>query len=119
MSPAYFDVPSELEFLENLGVEPEDSSPSDGFWSYRFEGDPGVSLVLSFDQHAGSIQTALFLGDQELSTVSHEGSESLKIVTVDGRARLVGICKSKEEVTEVTVEIYPRISVRWASLRTE
>ncbi len=119
MSVASFDVPSELEFLENFGVEPEDSCPSDGFWSYRFEGDSGISMVLSFDQHAGSIQTALLLGDRELSTVSHEGSERLKIETVDGKARLVGICRSKQEATELTVETDPRICVRWASLRTE
>ncbi len=120
MSVASFDVPSELEFLESFGVEPDVSScPPDGFWSYRFESDPDVSLVLSFDQHAGSIQTALFLGDRELSTVSHEGSEGLKIVKVDGKSRLVGTCRSKEQVTKLTVEMDSRICVRWASLRTE
>ncbi len=119
MSIAVFDVPSELEFLEAFGIDPEDSCPSDGFWSYRFECVSGIILVLSFDQHAGSIQTALFLGDHELSTVSHESSESLKIVVAGGRGRLIGICMSREEVTELTVEIDPRICVRWASLRTE
>ena len=118
MNFSNFVVPSELEFFENFGVEPEDSSPADGFWSYRFGGDSGVSLVLSFDQHARSIQTTLFLGNRELSTVSHEGSKELAIVAVDGRAQLVGVCESKEEVTELTVETDP-ICVRWASLRTE
>ncbi len=119
MMSTVFDVPSELEFLESFGIEPEESYPSDGFWSYRFEGVSGISLILSFDQHAGSIQTALFLGDRELSTVSHEASERLKIVTVDGKARLIGICRSKEEMAELTVETDPHICVRWASLRTE
>lgn len=118
MSRMLAEVPSELDFLTSMGVEPHESSPSDGFWSYRFEDESGINLILSFDQHAGSIQTSLFLGDRRLSTVSHEGLESLRILNgQDGQ--LVGICKSRGESTEMVLTVFPKLLVRWASLRIE
>lgn len=119
MNVFFSEVPSELDFLVALGVEPLESDPSDGFWVYRFESESNIALILSFNQHARSIQTSLFIGEQELSTVSHEGLESLRIEAVDGESRLVGICKAKGERAEVVIAVYPIIRVRWASLRSE
>ena len=119
MNDSFSEIPSEMDFLGSLGVEPTISNSSDGFWSYRFESDSDINLVLSFDQHAGSIQTCLLIGERELSTVSHEGLVSLKIETFGKETRLVGHCRSKGEVTEIVVTVYPAICVVWASLRSE
>ncbi len=119
MGRFFSEVPSELDFLENLGVEPTESVSSDGFWSYCFEDDSAISLVLSFNQHAGSIQTSIFANDRELSTVSHEGLVSLRIEVADRETRLVGTCESKAELTKMIATVYPVVRLLWESLRTE
>ncbi|MGB3692878.1 MAG: hypothetical protein WBG70_16110 [Spirulinaceae cyanobacterium] len=120
MTFTHFNIPSELEFLEAFGVEPKNAKPSDGFWDYIFEGENGLSLRLSFNQHEGSIQTALIQGKFEIATISHEGAENLEIVSmVNGNTKLLGTCNYGNETINLVIEISPKLYVSWSSLKNE
>jgi len=73
------DVPSELDFLEALGVEPIESIPTEGYWCYRVPWSGSSMLRLSFRTHERSIQTAIEDGGRDQIVVVHEGLEELKI----------------------------------------
>lgn len=118
MITSIFKIPTELDFLEAFGIEPEVSEPSDGFWSYRFEDTNGLSVVVSFNQFEESLQTALFQGDQEITTVSHEGAQSLKIVEMKSqKPKLLGTCDCRGETIKLVVELDPHLYVNWSSIR--
>jgi hypothetical protein len=120
MSITYFNVPSELDFLEAFGVEPQEAKPSDGFWCYMFKGEDELSLMLSFNQHEGSIQTTLMQGDFEIFTVSHEGAENVEIVsTVDGELQLLGACNCRGETINLVIGFSPKLYIHWSSLKSE
>lgn len=114
-----FDIPDETDFLDAFGLDPDESNPSDGFWSYRFSDDSEVTLVLSFNQFAGSIQTDILVGNHIVETVCHENSRKLEIIKGERGHILKALCKSQGMSTELSVEFSPSINVQWSSLRTE
>lgn len=110
-------VPSESDFLDAFGIEPQQAKPEDGFWSYRFADGGGVVLLLSFDIHEGSLQTSLLIDDVVVSTIVTEGLERLWIDERSGQSTLRATFSNVGVATSANVEIEPRIVVRWQTLR--
>jgi len=110
-----FRVPDEVELLEFFGAEAVERVVVDGYWCYETSDDRGVTLRLSFHLYEQSVQTRLSLGGTLIATVSHEGAD--RMLLDDGKLR----CdfSTAGEKTMLTVEVAPRLSVVWSSLRTE
>jgi hypothetical protein len=103
------EAPSELEFLECLGIEPTDATPEDGFWRYRVNDEAGFELTLSFNTHEGSVQILLHHSGVNVFRWSHEGAERLQCHS-DGK--IVISCRSRDTLTTVEMCTRPRVSVR-------
>ncbi len=113
MDPSKGSVPSELDFLEAFGVEPEESVPSDGFWAYTFRDQHGGVVRLSFDTHARSLQTTLLSHGRELGVVVHE---DLARLWIDSETRL---CATFTTETDTRLELTVSeqgVRVSWSSL---
>lgn len=72
-SSYYTKVSEEYELIEYFGSEPVESEPKDGYWCYELRDRDGLTLRVSFNVLAKSIQTQLLVGDREVQTVVHEG----------------------------------------------
>ena len=110
----YTVTPSELELLEFFESEPLESEPGNGFWCYEFEDSKGITVRLSCDSHAKSVQTVLLTRGEVVSTVVHEGAEQMEI---DHNVLRCSFLLKRATQLEITVQ--PRVSVNWTSLRTE
>ncbi len=112
MSQLPTSAPSETDFLASFGVEPVEKAPGDGYWAYVFDGPGGSRVRLSYNTHEGSVQTAVFVGDEQLAVLVSEGAESIQIGE-DGRIR---VTFSGSATTTLTVTVFPMASVEWSSL---
>jgi hypothetical protein len=110
---ASLDAPTELEFLERLGVEPETANPHDGFWRYRLSDADGTSLSLSFNTIEASVQVVLECRGRELVVLSQEGAVKLEC---DSSGRIRGEFRSGGWHSTITIETNPSISVVCAAL---
>jgi hypothetical protein len=110
-----FECPSELDFLEFFGVEPE--KVGEGRYLYEVLDSNGISLRFSFDVHEESVQTALFLGQQRVAVVSHEGIRRIWFETIRGITALRAELASDTYTISLALEISPRISISWAGLK--
>jgi len=115
MLKKHFNYPDEMDFLSIFGVEPLESQPKDGFWSYLLSDDNQRRVRLSFNMPECSIQTTLIIDGLEISTVSSEGAEYLSIEDNDKTIR--GKCQNDFDVTELLIKFEPHLQVTWSNLR--
>jgi hypothetical protein len=110
-----FRTPDDAELLEFFGAEPVARVVEDGYWCYQISDARGAELRFSFNLYEASVQTVVSLGNLQIATVSHEGAD--RMVLRDRKLR----CEfsSSGMKTTLTVEIGPKLSVVWSSLRTE
>lgn len=104
---------SELDFLENLGIEPMKATPEDGFWLYRLEDESGLDADLSFNTHEASVQIVLRCSGTCVFQWSQEGAELLQC-NADGT--IVISCRSSDTRTTALIRTLPRIAVTVSSL---
>jgi len=96
--------------LATYGVEPVESLPADGYWAYVFAG-PGTSkLGFSFNTHAGSVQTAIFVGDDQVGVFYSEGAVAMRF-DEDERIRV-----TFGGAASLTVTVFPTAAVEWSLL---
>lgn len=113
-NPGYTKTPSDLELLEYFESEPVESVPYDGFWSYECTDGDGVTVRLSCNAIAQSIQTDVVVGGRQVVTVVHECAEEIKIEND------VLFCSfTQGQLTQLEVRVRPNVSVKWSSLRVE
>jgi hypothetical protein len=108
-----FVVPSELELLEFFGADPSERS-EDGYYCYEVADARGVTLRFSFDVLERSVQTVLSVDGASLCSVSHENATRVRV----REGALWCDFSSADSKAKLAVELYPRISIRWSSLRT-
>ena len=112
-----FDCPSEHELTEWFGCVPE--KDEDFRYRYRVSDRFDVRLIFSFDVIEASIQTIVTVGDAPVTKVVHEGARRLWLEDL-GKTRLLRAeYFSQGYLTQMTVEIEPRIRVEWSTLRSE
>ena len=114
-----FEVPEEITLLEFLEVEPIEANASDGYWCYEINDENGRILRLSFDVFERSLQTSLYIGGEEIVTVSHEGATKLEINSFSGNKILKCEFVSLETKTVLEICLKPKLLVRWGSLLTD
>ena len=108
----YTETPDDLELLEFFESEPIESEHSDGFWCYEHTDGDGVTLRLSCNALAKSVQTDLLVGGREVASVVHEGAEVMKIENgVLQCSFVIG------ELTQLELQVRPNVAVKWSSLR--
>lgn len=110
-----FMAPEEFELIEFFGTEPIERNVEDGYWRYDVTDRRGVMLRFSFDVHERSIQTSLLVADSVISEVSHEGAERIRIESNKLDCEFL----FKGGRTKLEVHVSDRISVKWATLRTQ
>jgi hypothetical protein len=102
------DAASELDFLENLEIEPIMATPEDGFWLYRLKDDSGFDADLSFNTHEASVQIVLRCSETLVFQWSQEGADRLQC-HADGT--IVISCRSTDTRTTALIRTRPRIAV--------
>lgn len=105
-------TPSDLDLLEFFESEPVEFAPKDGYWCYEFTDSYKVSVRLSCNVLEKSVQTVLLVNGDEVETVVHEGAQELTIVD----HKLCGRFDLGSD-SLLIVQLKPRVSIRWSSLR--
>ncbi len=109
-----FLVPTERELLEWFGCPPKGGS--DSRYAFEVVDSVNVKLRFSFDVIQSSVQTTIFINDVPVTKVVHENARKLWLQDIGGRKTLRAEFATKEEVTQLVIEIEPRIRVEWSSL---
>ncbi len=76
----------------------------------------GTSLEFSYNLFERSIQIVARHNGQESVLISHEGMVSLTILGRGENAFLKGVARTADTQGELQLRLYPKISVRWATL---
>ena len=114
LNKCFSNYPDEMDFLSVFGVEPVESQPKEGFWSYLLSDENQRQVKLSLCLPECSIQTTLIIDGLEISTVSSEGAEYLNI---ENEKTIRGKCQNESDVTELLIKLEPHLQVTWANLR--
>lgn len=102
----------ELELLEFFESEPVEVIPEDGYWCYEFTDNYSVGIRVSCNILEKSVQTVLLINGEVVETVVHEGAEELTIREngLHGRFDL-------GSDSRLVIQLKPRVTIRWSSLR--
>jgi hypothetical protein len=109
-----FHTLDESALFEYFGTDAIGRSVEDGYYCYTITDARGVRLRFSFNIYERSVQTALSLSGDDLSTVSHENAESMFFIDKELRCEF----SASDSKTTLTVAISPHILIVWSSLRT-
>lgn len=106
--------PSSYEFLEKFGIEPVEKDDGIGLYRYIKKGEKTeFEIDISFSVIMRSFQVTLRCSGREISTVSSEGVQSIKIVKDKFGEGLNVVFNINATLSEARVILEPDISFRW------
>ena len=110
--------PSELDFLEEFGIEPVDVDHSTAYCRYRKKSDDGLlALDFSFSAVSKSFQVVLSCAGNEIATVSAEDVRNIEIRR-NQKGHGVHVVFGKDEgISEAEVTLEPALHCLWWSLK--
>src|SRR5688500_3053102 len=90
------EVPNELTMLELWFVEPYESVPEEGYWSYRFTDEENITLEVAFNVFEMFLRITTYINGHEIYYVSHEGTFRLEPIKVGEQHILQAIFEHEE-----------------------
>lgn len=115
---AKLNFPSSYEFLERFGIEPVEEDESISLYRYIKSAKNGeLEIDISFSEIMKSFQITLRLSSREISTISSESVQSIKIVSDNLGEGLHIVFDINELISEARVILEPDISFQWWTLR--
>ena len=110
-----FTVPDEVELMGFFGADAVERNVEDGYWCYELTDGRGVTLRFSFNVFEQSVQTAISVASTVVSIVSHEGAQHIRLESNNLECEFL----LEGGKTKLIVQAGDRLSVNWATLRTQ
>lgn len=111
-------IPSELDFLAALGIEPIDSDPVEGTYSYLIQTPDGErELDISFSALMDFFQLRYRVKGEEVIYLSSERAQSIELFHERNRTTLKVIFEIEGVDAEAIISLAPQLHCHWTVLK--